>query len=422
MAKIRDSEFWDKRISWYIVLFFIVQSLNTMIKTVFPISEDIWGRLSLGFGLISVLYLLLFCIREVVRRGGKVLLLMIILFISLYAYSLIGSYGRGDPINVTLGFSALWCFSWWLPVGVCAFTVKDYRILYSVFVKCSYIVFAVLLFCFLQRNNIAGSKEYNMSFGFQIVIPTLIHMSEYYLKCKWYFLVLIALELVMILLYANRSILLCVSFFVVILVLFGTINYKRKFFIITAVGALVLFFFIGGDALLSDVVSLLDSKGISSRTINMMYNHNMDYDTGRGDIWNCCFTMIQEKPILGWGLGGEYYELSRRMGYVNNESIIGTHNMLIQFFVEFGVFIGFVLCLMVIVPIFKLHKIKDTYKFLLLLVCYSATIVPCLISAAEPMQKPAMAVFLFVYYKKTNLQINKANSYHYNQQFAITQE
>lgn len=420
MAKIRDSEFWDKRISWYIVLFFIVQSLNTMIKTVFPISEDIWGRLSLGFGLISVLYLLLFCIREVVRRGGKVLLLMLLLFVSLYAYSLIGSYGRGDPINVTLSFSALWCFSWWLPVGVCAFTIKDYRVLYSVFVKSSYIVFVVLLFCFLQRNNLATNKDYNMSFGFQIVIPTLIHISEYHLKRKWYFLVLVVLELVMILLYANRSILLCVSFFVVVLILIGNSNYKRKFFIVTAIFALVLFLYINGEEILDNVVLFLDSRGISSRTITMMNEHNIDYDSGRGEIWDCCFTMIQEKPILGWGLGGEYYELSRLMGYVNNESIIGTHNMLIQFLVEFGVFVGSVLCLMVIIPIFKLHKIKDTYKFLLLLVCYSATIVPCLISAAEPMQKPAMAVFLFIYYKKAKKQISKAKTYQNNQQIVVT--
>jgi len=422
MATIRNSEFWDKRISWYIVLFFIVQSLNAMIKTVFPISEDIWSRLSLGFGLISILYLLLFCIREVVRRGGKTLSYMLVLFISLYALSIFGSYLRGDPINITLSFSALWCFSWWLPVGICAFTIKDYKILYSVFVKSSYIVFFVLLFCFLQRNNIAGSKEYNMSFGFQIVIPTLIHISEYYLKRKWYFLVLIAVELIMIFLYANRSILLCVSFFVVFLVLFGNSNYKRKFFIVTAVCALVLFFVIGGEAFLDYLVSFLDSKGISSRTITMMYEHNLDYDSGRSRIWNCCGTMIREKPFLGWGIGGEYYELSRLMGNLYNDSIIGTHNMLIQFFVEFGVILGFVLCLLVIVPVFKLHKIKDTYKFFILTVCYSATIIPCLISAAEPMQKPAMAVFLFIYYKKTKKQISRANTYQHNQPVAITQQ
>ena len=51
-------------------------------------------------------------------------------------------------------------------------------------------------------------------------------------------------------------------------------------------------------------IDILDTFGLESRTLIMLASGMANDTTGREDIWAMCFNMIEEKPILGWGLGG----------------------------------------------------------------------------------------------------------------------
>ena len=73
----------DKRISAFIVYYYIVNALNLTMKLVFPISGTMWRALSNGFMIILFL-LMLFSIKHVIKRVLKPFILTEIIFLLLY--------------------------------------------------------------------------------------------------------------------------------------------------------------------------------------------------------------------------------------------------------------------------------------------------------------------------------------------------
>ncbi|GCB34727.1 hypothetical protein KGMB02408_16720 [Bacteroides faecalis] len=249
--------------------------------------------------------------------------------------------------------------------------------------------------------TIYGTTGYNMFFGFNFVIPTLFHLNEFFQKKNLGYFILIVIDLLLIIVYANRGALLPVFFFIV---------YKYFFdskFTLSKVGLSILFclsivtFVFLGDLFLNSVALVLDDLGIQSRTLLMMLNGSVTDSTGRNDIWNECFNMIAEKPFWGWGMGGEYYRLAASAENVDViDNSYHPHNSLIQHFVYFGVIGGLLVNLIFIYPFFKFKSISDKYRRNLVIIFAAVAIIPSFISASNMFIKPAVAIFLYLFYKE----------------------
>lgn len=401
----------DVRLSWASTFFFIGSATNSSLKTILPIPQSMWSLISVivGGGILLG-YVLNF--KGMLKRSGKVFGKSVFIFILIYTLSAILIILRDEPLNQMLLGTALLTFVWWIPTGVMTCSVYDKSILYSVWVKASYIIsgLALLMFFFhLPSETDMTQPQYNMSFGNIMILPLLFQINELTLQTHKkkkiiLILLLVIFQVATILIYANRGVLLAIIFFLIYKFAFETKSRAKKLFaiVILVLAGIVLSSSIQTIAQLSvDFLALFD---IESRTLDFLAEGTIDHMSGRDQIWAICFKMIEEKPILGWGLGGEYYNLGRLYGMSFDEitaQAIHPHNGIIQNFVCFGLIGGLISTLFVLLPLLHL-KCKNQYKHDILLVFASSAVIPICISNGGFFISPSVAIYLYLFYRKEN--------------------
>ena len=411
MKEDRDSLFWDKRLSWATALFFICDAANVTIKTVLNIPESIWGTVSAFFGITIILGFAM-SFKEMLRRSSSMFWRVVFIFLLIYGYTALQYVTNGYPLDVLVRGNLLLTFVWWIPVGIYAASVKNKEELYNVWIKASYIISFICILLFLFHQNPTDEEtasSYNMSFGFKIILPVLFQMNDYLKNKRIWLLFFILIQILMIIIYSNRGPLLAIIFFCIYKFAFESNNRIRKIvslFILALVGYLMT---ASLQTLAESAVAVLDMFGYDSRTLTLMAEGLVNKTSGRDEIWELCLKMIEEKPIFGWGLGGEYFRIGGSLYGVPISEIsseaYNPHNGLVQNFVCFGLLGGFFVCLMILLPLFHLKR-GDFYLHSLLLIFASTWIIPLCISASGYFVKPGVAVFLFLYYCNASSKIN----------------
>lgn len=393
----------DKKIAFAAYYYFLASAINSTIKVVFPSASSYGSTISAITG-ASILFFFLLGFPTVWRRSKIILIKSYLVFGALYFISIVLSTFRGDPIDLIISGSAFLTFAWWIPVGVYVCSVYNSTVLYNTFLKGSYYLSAVLLLMFIfHPSTIYGETGYNMYFGTAIIIPTLFHLNELTKKRRMIVFLFFIVEIVTILIYANRGVLASVLFFVFYRYFIDNRDKKKKLIALSLIILFTLLFIVFQKQILTYLLGGLESLGIQSRTLSMMLGSSFLSDSSnRETIWEQSLRMIEQKPLLGWGLGGEYYELARRTedAWIVDSSF-NSHNALLQNFVNFGILGGFIANILFILPLFNLLKIKDQKQNDLILISGSA-IVPCFISAAGLFVKPIAAIFFYLYYYKKN--------------------
>lgn len=389
----------DKKIAFAAFFYFLASAINSTIKIVVPSVSTHSGLISAITGAFILIYFAM-AFPIVWQRSKLILIRSYAVFGFLYLFSIVLSILRGDPIDLIISGSAFLTFAWWIPVGVYACSVSDSKILYDVFYKGSYFLAFVLLLMFVFHPlNIYGETGYNMYFGTTIIIPALFHLNEILKKRKLFVTLFFLLELVAILVYANRGVLASILFFVFYFYCIRSYNSSKKIVAIFFLGACAVFFLVFKEQIFTFFLNILEGLGIQSRTLSMLLDSSFLADSSnRDEIWNQSMRMIEQRPILGWGLGGEYYELARAAGDVDViDNSFNSHNAIIQNIVDFGVIGGIVASLIFIVPYFGMRRIENIYLHDFVVIC-GAAVLPCFISAAGLFVKPIAAIFFYLYY------------------------
>lgn len=119
----------------------------------------------------------------------------------------------------------------------------------------------------------------------------------------------------------------------------------------------------------------------------------------RDELRAIAMQMIDERPILGWGIGGECYTMGMKYSAGSELSVgFSPHNGVLQHMLYFGVFLGNLVNFLLILPLFKLHKIRDQYRHGLILICGSAYFITTLWTSCDILLKPAVAIYLYLSY------------------------
>lgn len=403
---------WDKKISTYVIFYFIASSCNMAIKNILPIPEALWGILSAMWGL-AIFFFMFRAIKEVMRRNSNLLISSYAGFGAIYIVSILLTILRGEPIHTILRDSLFLNFAWWIPVGVFACSVYDKRVLIDTMFKGSFIISAVLLIYFYLGRvsmSLEDANMYSMTFGFAFILPIILHLSRLFERFNVWLLIFISVEVLTLLIFANRGVVLSLAFYIAYkLILFSKKSIVS--FVIVFIVA-IIGFFVASSNFLGSLNSILDANDMQSRTLSMLADDNLADDSGRSEIWAICYDMILDKPILGWGLGGEYHHIARSMGsFSPNASAFTPHNGIIQAFVNFGVIGGFIVLILFLRPLFGLKRIKDPHKKELILITGSAALIPCLISSDGLFYKPELAIYLYLFYQYGKTKVTKQQIY-----------
>lgn len=395
----------DEKLSFSIIFFFIIQSANSSIKNIVTgLGPDVESWLSIISGVV-ILLAILSSMRIVVGRHPSVVVKSFIIFTALYAISIIMNMARNMPVSVLLRESMLWTLVWWLPMGLIIYSIRNKEILYRTLLKWSYLLSAVTLlslisyFRAITLQNLSRGN-YNMSFSYLLLFPLLIHLNEVFEKMSAKNLIWLVIELTAILLYGTRAALMCMAVFMVFKIVAGGLSTQKKIFVVVFSAVLVISFFLGAGTLYED----LEKSGYTSRTLEMFTSGTVSSSAGRDELRGYAIDLIKERPLFGYGLGGDFavlYEKAYGISVMHgNYSSLTPHNGILQMMMNFGVLIGLILSLWLIITLFKINGVKDTNtKTVLILLC-SVYIIPALTVSDGIFVKPGIALYIFLFFNR----------------------
>lgn len=390
--------YYDKKLSFGVMFIFIIQALNLFIQTVLPEDSFLvsYSSIICASSASIVIYKNL---KIVYRKNYHLLKKSYMLFFGLYLISVLYSIYRNEPVISILKDSALWTFFYWLPTGLFAYTISDKRILLSKIYRLSFVITALMLSIFAWYILI-GSKndavDYNMQFSYILVFPLIIHIDKILRKFSSKILILVIIEFAAILLYGARGSLFCIASFFILKFLFSRNTAKQKFIYI-----LVLLVAIGTMFLINNNMSVLSNFGLNSRFLSYASEGEVTFTSGRDIVWLEALSMIQNRPLLGYGIGGEYYEMSIRMDkYLFNDYLVisstSPHNGFLEMIMCFGYPIGIIVSLYILSRLKAVKIIADDQLKCFLLILFSVYIVPSFTVGDGIFIKSGIALFIFL--------------------------
>lgn len=387
----------DVKISKSVVFFFILQNANACLKTIFEFSDTIHRLISLGTGALILLFFAK-SFSSVWRRKSTCFVKIVFLFLIVYGISIIQTkYIRGEDIGLLISDSALWTFAFWIPVGVYTSAIIDYTVLYKVFRNYSLWI-TILLFVsfawFLLVGSKQEAKDYNMFFSYALILPLLFHINEYIDSKTKIFGAVALLEFVAIVLYGSRGAFICLGCYFLLKMFVGSLNKgeKKQYVFIFVIIVISLLFLINNT-------SSLEALGFNSRIISKFAEG--EAMSGRDYVWQAGIYLISERPLLGYGLGGEFYQMSwlceKITGVLIEEySSLTPHNGFLQLMLNFGIPVGASLSLYILLSIRKIKIVSDKYVKDLIIILFASYVLPAFTVSDGIFIKPGIAVYLFL--------------------------
>lgn len=393
----------DRILSLSVVGYFAIIAGNSSIKTALHLEgTSLYLALSLfSYGLLA--FIIIKGLIPVLKRRPNLLKSSLICFGTLIFFSVVWNIVENRPVDIIFSYLLLWNIFIWIPIGCCACSVRDKSTLYEYCVNYSYVISAFLLLTYFINSgttNDSGAINYNMSFGFSMMFPLLIHVTEYRRRKNMFVLILALLELVAMIQYGNRGALLSVIFYFFALFFISKQFKSYRIPLLIVVSVIVVAIIALGEQLLFSLLLYMDAHDMTvGRTLSMLSGGDITSGSGRDLLRTISLDMIREKPLIGWGMGGEYYEITRRYGGSIEEvsSAFNPHNGILENLIWFGVIGGVIASLFCLLPyrFLKQNINKDVFEILLI---FGSMVVPNFISATGFFVKPEVAVFLYVYY------------------------
>lgn len=363
----------DYNISLFIVSYFLVQIANLTVKTVLPIPLKYYSLISFSFGLILVV-LFLKSIRIVINRSLLPLIFIESFTICLFLLSLL--LQNAEKSLLTENF--IWGVFISIPLSIYAYSLKDSSVLYKVFLKYS-VIMSFMLLSIVFSNSIV---EYSMSFSYALVLPLLFQLNEWFNNKKITNLIIIILQVFAIFLYGSRGALISILAYLILRYFFGNTKVVKKLIVgvfLFLIGFVIYlnFSFIG-----KWILGILSELGMYSRTLTLIFTNNITHDAGRAEIFRHYFELIKEKPLTGWGLLG---------GWLGKG--LGPHNMIIETFLSFGIIIGSLILIVIVLLQLRIFFVKEQLQRELLLIFMSSIIVLFFVSG-DFIQKPNLFILI----------------------------
>ena len=252
-----------------------------------------------------------------------------------------------------------------IPSALCLITVRDIRIVENSAVIISWItaflVFVYAAAFFLGRFTI---DHYNMSFSYGCLLPMLV----LYTRRKPIPLIVSIFLFIIVVSIGSRG---AAIVFVVFVVLDLFLSRNRFSWVVLLVGAAFVF-------LLPLFLSYLDSIGINSRTLTLLIEGRIDHTSGRDELYDSFIAILKEHPFLGIGLFGD--RIATNGAYC--------HNLILEIYLDFGLFIGTFILLYGIVALIISYRASRIVNRTLWLIFAFSGIMPFMASSSYLIYNP----------------------------------
>lgn len=223
---------------------------------------------------------------------------------------------------------------------------------------------AIDFFQFMRRGywleyNYAGQLthfSYSLAFGYKMILPCLIFIYFYIKKRSILNLILSIAVFGMILIGGSRGQLVCIAVFIGIMSFRyyrHTNNIHKCIITIFLIICCSIIFFVGVYNILNMVGRILDALGFSSRTVTALLSGSFTDDNSRFIIWERTVDAIKKSAFFGYGVYGDRPFISslHYAGYC--------HNIFLELMISFGVPIGMLLSVILIIRSIYILLLKE---------------------------------------------------------------
>lgn len=219
--------------------------------------------------------------------------------------------------------------------------------------------------------------SYSLAFGYKMILPCLVFIYSYLKKRDILNLILSIVVFAMIFIGGSRGQLVCIAAFFC-LMLFRFYSLSNNIYKCIIVSCLMVFFIIialiGFQNIINLIGNLLESVGISSRTLDSLLSGDFTDDNSRFLIWERAINAIKNGGFFGYGVYGDRPIISslHYAGYC--------HNIFLELMVNFGPVIGLFLSSIMVVRSIYIITIKEDSIWIDLFIIMFAISVQLLIS------------------------------------------
>jgi hypothetical protein len=260
-----------------------------------------------------------------------------------------------------------------LPAFIYSMSLNDYTMFKQVMKKASMIVFvigAALGGLILSGRSSAGT--YSMSLSYYMLLPTIMFLDELLERFSIKLLLFTSISLLVILALGSRGAVLCIIVFVFLKFIRLNIRfYYQKFLANFSIFCAGLLGFAFLDRILKVLNNILMGFGIRSRSISLFLKGEI-YLSGRHKIYRVLIDKISENPILGIGIGGDRQVIGG--GYA--------HNIFLELLADFGVIVGSLVGVAILIFIVIALFIKDQEKRNMMIIWTSLGFVHLMVSSS----------------------------------------
>lgn len=349
----------DLRLCIFIIGYPFFATLNIAIKSSFPVSSEIWSILSNTAALCSIIVLLV-ALGTMLRRAPMYLLLSELVFLSLFMISVL--YGNVS-IDTIIDKALITC-GICIPMAISVFCIRDKQLLLRYLYLSSFMFTVIVCYALFFGVSKGVLGTYSQSLGYALLIPVMIQIDHYMVKRKAIDLVVIIMSIIALTLFGSRGPLPCLAIYIIWRCIIPVKNTVHRIVLITLTILLAALFYEFWGDIVNLIAGALSEYNIKSYTLERLVSGSIGESQARLVLFNSYIDMIKERPLLGWGVYG---------GYIGEG--LGPHNMVLEYLMAFGVFIGVILtvisALLVLRPFFFKTKNKSEQKLLLMYASYS---------------------------------------------------
>lgn len=298
----------------------LIQPLLAVIQLILPLVRIMPVNAAALFRIIASAFFILIAFIWIIRRRIMLTLSLYFGIITLFLISMVQNplneqYIIDDGLKFTLATCA--------PVFLAYISIRDKSVFMNVLnVICKLLFIAGGLYTVIRLTGYYYvDSTYSMSYGYTLLLPAIYFLYKGTTKsiCAS---ILIAF---MILLYGSRGPLVVYSAYII----WKLIDAKRWYY---AVSISILLLFVSFFS--QELLSLLNDWGFESRTLSLLNNLSfVSHDSGRQKIYENAYELINNSPMLGYGVFADRHLLNS--AYV--------HNLFLELIIDFGPVLSFVL-------------------------------------------------------------------------------
>lgn len=196
----------------------------------------------------------------------------------------------------------------------------------------------------------AVKRMYSLSFGYAILLPSVIFLHRFMRERHWLSLVLAVVGIFFMITQGSRGSILMLCIFIGLMVISNICekqSVSKKTAKIIGILCLLILLLFFGEVLIRRIVNLLVSHGVNSRTLEMLISGDIGDGTGRDLIWLEVIKGIRKGGILGNGVFGD-----RQYVYPLHYAAY-SHNIVLEMVCSFGV-VGILIVAMIFIQSFRM--------------------------------------------------------------------